>query len=112
MDRNVWRGKRTAVGLCALACLGAALGLWVFSERPETNQLLSALSRVGLVTAAVWLAWPREGETIVWERLLPVAAGIVILAAIAPRLLPYALPLAAAVAIVAFFLRPRSRTRR
>ena len=60
----------------------------------------------------MWLAWPRQGEAVVWERVLPVAAGIVVLAAIAPRLLPYALPLAAAVAIVAFFLRPRSKTRR
>ena len=104
--------KRTAIGLCALCCLLLAGGLWLFTENPEANQFLSALTRVGIVMAALWLALPKAGQSIVWEKAGPVLLAAAIVVAVAPRLIKYALPAAIALSIVALVLRPKPKRTR
>ncbi|MSR60098.1 MAG: hypothetical protein EXS05_21070 [Planctomycetaceae bacterium] len=101
--------KRALVGILSLVCLAVAAGLWVFTEDPEQNAFLAAVSKVGIMLAALWLALPRQGESVAWERLVPVLVGTLIFVALAGRALRYLLPVAFIVGLVLFFLRPRPK---
>lgn len=97
------------VGWCAVACLLTAGGMWCFTDNPEHNAVLSGFSRVGLVLAAVWLALPRPGEKVVWERLVPVVIGTLVFVALAGKAFQRLLPLAIVIVTLLYFLRPRPK---
>jgi mannose/fructose/N-acetylgalactosamine-specific phosphotransferase system component IIC len=62
----------------------------------------------------LWLALPSRGDNVAWGRALPaVFAVIVVLAVIRVKwqILVYAIPIAIVVAILAVFIRPRSKPR-
>lgn len=109
MSESITRIGRTQVGIIAATCLGIALGIWTFF--PENEALLSAFLRVGILMTALWFAVPAKGAELVWEKILPVLAGGLVLIALAKRLLIVALPLAIAVGVAAYFLRPRHKER-
>lgn len=104
--------KRIAVGLCALLCLLMAAGLWLFTGNPEANQFLSALTRVGIVLAALWLALPEARQSIVWQKAGPILLAAAIVVAVMPKLVRYALPAAVVLSIAAILVRPKPKRTR
>ncbi|MFN0051632.1 MAG: hypothetical protein ACKV0T_05540 [Planctomycetales bacterium] len=104
--------KRLQIGILALLCLGTAVGLWFFSENPEHDGFLAAITRVGLVLGAIWLALPAKGESVVWQKAAPALVGAVVVASLAKRYFLYALPVALVLGLALVFLRPRSKRRR
>lgn len=106
-----WASKRSLVGGIALVCLASAAGLWIFSASPEQNPLLAAVTRVGIVMGALWLALPRSGESIVWGRTALLVLPALVLLALNGRRLLYLLPVAIVVALALAFLRPRPKRR-
>jgi hypothetical protein len=104
--------KRNLIGLVALVCLATAAGLWVFSANPVQNQFLAAVSRVGIVLAALWLALPARGEKLALGRAGPILVVAAIFVALSGRRLLYLLPAAIVVGLALAFLRPRSRRRK
>lgn len=105
--------RRLLVGLIALGCLATAAGLWVFTGDWK-NPATSVTVRLGIMLGALWLALPKQGENLAWEKCLPaVIAVIAVLAFVRGswRVLIYAIPAAIVVGIAAVFLRPRSKRR-
>lgn len=109
MNQPSNRVNKPFVGMIALACLAAAGVL--FAWFPEQQGLFSGFWRVGLLMSALWLALPRRGENIAWERAVPLIAGAVFLIAVGKRALIVALPLVIVVVLAAIFIRPRPKTR-
>lgn len=103
--------KRILVGICALVCLAGAAGMWAFTADPESNLLVSALTRVGVVLCTVWLVLPAKGESIAWERALPVLIVVLVLVAFLRRAFFYLVPVLLVVALAALFLRPKPKRR-
>ncbi len=106
--------RKLIVGVIALICLGTAAGLWIFADEPGKNPVTSVTMRLGIMLGALWLALPRQGENLAWEKCLPaVVAVIVVLSFVRGswRILIYAIPAAIVVGIAAAFLRPRSKRR-
>jgi hypothetical protein len=106
-----WASKRSVVGGIALVCLVAAAALWIFADNPEQNPLLAAVTRVGIVMGALWLALPRHGESVAWGKSAILLIPAIILVAVNGRKLLYLLPVAIVVALALAFLRPRSKRR-
>jgi len=98
---------RTQVGVLAAICLGIAGAVWIFS--PEREALLAAFFRVGILMTALWFAVPAKGAQLVWEKILPIVAGGLVLIVLAKRVIIVALPLAIAVGAAAYMLRPRNK---
>jgi hypothetical protein len=106
--------RKLLVGIIALACLATAAGLWIFTDEPGKNPVTSVTMRLGIMLGALWLALPKQGEHLAWEKCLPgVVAVIVVLSFVRGswRFLIYAVPAAIVVGIAAAFLRPRSKRR-
>lgn len=106
--------RKLIVGIIALGCLAIAAGTWIFDDDPIRNPVASVTMRLGIMLGALWLALPRQGESLAWEKCLPpLVAVIVVLSFIRGswRVLIYAIPAAIVVGIAATFLRPRSRRR-
>lgn len=101
--------NKPLVGMIALGCLVAAGVLHVWF--PDQQLLESGFWRVGLLMVALWLALPRKGENIAWEKALPLVLGAIILIAVSKRALIVVLPLVIVVAIAAVFIRPRPKHR-
>jgi hypothetical protein len=104
--------KRNLIGIVALVCLATAAGLWIFTDNPVQNQFLAAVSRVGVVLAALWLALPPRGEKMAFGRAGPILIAAAIFVALSGRRLLYLLPVALVVGLALAFLRPRSRRRK
>lgn len=109
MDSQTLAGKRLIVGIISIVCLAGSALLWLFGGNPETNPLLGALTRVGIVLGALWLALPRTGENIVWSRALPPVVAIVVAFAVLRRAGWWIVPLALLVAIAIVVIRPKKR---
>lgn len=109
MNGADWNDKRLMIGLLALGCLVGAAGIWLFTDQPETNQFLSALTRVGIALGAVWLALPKTGESIVWQKIGPAIVVTIAVLALARRMAVYLLPVALVVLLAALFLRPKPK---
>ncbi|HEY2251363.1 MAG TPA: hypothetical protein VGH74_09895 [Planctomycetaceae bacterium] len=106
--------RKLIVGIIALGCLATAAGLWIFADDPIRNPVVSVTMRLGIMLGALWLALPRQGESLAWEKCLPaVVAVITVLAFVRGswRVLIYAIPAAIVVGIAAVFLRPRPKRR-
>jgi hypothetical protein len=96
---------RPTLGLIALVLLTSAVGCYLFGW--ASGALYSALWRVGLVLALLWLALP-ELLRVRSKLLFGVFLAVVLVAVLRPRLLPLALVLCVVYAV----LRPRRRPER
>jgi hypothetical protein len=106
--------RKMIVGLIALGCLVTAAGLWLFTDDPGKNPVTSVTMRLGIMLGALWLALPKRGAHLAWEKCLPaVVAVIVVLAFVRGswRVLLYAVPAAIVIGIAAVFLRPKTKRR-
>ncbi len=111
--------SRLRVGLVALGCLALA-GILKFGTDPtERNELwTAAFARVGLVMTALWVALPTKRRPAAWADVSPSTligfALALLVFARSPRMLLYALPFMAALAVLNFLLkrRPTSRDQR
>ena len=113
MDGSPLAVRKLIVGLISLGCLVTAAALWIFAEDPEKNPATAVTMRLGIMLGALWLALPSRGDSVAWGKALPaILAVIMVLAMIRNwRILVYAIPLAIVVAILAAFIRPRSKPR-
>jgi hypothetical protein len=107
--------KRNLIGVVALVCVATAVGMWIFTDDPQQNAFLAAVTRVGIVMAALWLALPARGESVVWSKAGPILIlGVVLVALFGSRLryVWYLLPVAIFVALALAFLKPRAKRRK
>jgi len=107
MNAPTNRIGRLEVGIFAAICLTASLVVWIYA--PERTALLAAFFRVGIVLSALWFAVPAKGAELVWDKILPILAGGLVLIVMAKRVIIVALPLAIAVGLLAYFLRPKHK---
>ena len=106
--------RKLLVGIIALVCLATAAGLWIFTDDAVKNPVTSVTMRLGIMLGALWLALPRQGQHLAWEKGLPIVVAVIVVLAFVRgswRVLIYAIPAAIVVGIAAAFLRPRSKRR-
>jgi len=112
MDSQTLAGKRLIVGVIALLCLAASALLWLFVGDPESNPLLGALTRVGIVLGALWFALPRQGQNVVWSRALAPVVAVIVAFAVLRRAGWWIVPLALVVGLAIVIIRPKKKSRR
>jgi hypothetical protein len=80
---------------------------------PEQVGPMSALFRVGVVLAALWLAMPTQGQPLLWRNFTPVMLiGLaMVLLSKNPRLLLIVVPVGFALLLLLSFLPSRPRRR-
>ncbi len=99
--------NRTAVGLIALGCLVASLGLFFFY--PEDVMWRSGFTRIGLLMGAFWLALPTKKRDAAWASVSLQTFGAIALALVAFFLKVPVLMILGALSIwwvVQFILKP------
>src|SRR5439155_17320322 len=101
--------RKLIVGVLALVCLATAAGLWFLLDEPGKNPATAVTMRLGIMLGALWLALPAQGESIAWQKGLPVIVAVIAVVAFVRnwKVLVYAIPLAIVLGIVAAFIRPR-----
>ncbi len=110
--------NRPLVGVIALVCVGASVGLWflgTYSENPSPvmgGGAGAAFFRVGLLMAALWLALPPKGQEAAWATVTPgTLVGLILAIFAVIRMRWMAIPLLVGAALIAVFLRPHTRYR-
>ena len=103
----------TKVGVIALTCLLAAALIFVGSGSDKDWKVWQgAFTRVGLVMGAFWLALPSRFRDAAWANVSPLTFVGLLLGVIAIARFPKRLiPLAIALLIAWFVLRPRNKGR-
>ncbi len=95
-----------AIGLVCL-CASAVCFFWF----PEQTSAQSATLRIGVVMTALFLALPKSGEHVRWERLTPVIVASVIIMALAKKMVLVILPMLLIIGILLTIFRPRDKLR-
>jgi hypothetical protein len=114
MSNNKVAVSRPMVGVLALGCLATAGAIWAIAPDSQETQLwLAGFIRVGLVLSALWIALPTRTREAAWANvsrgtMIGIVLGVIALARLPLRVL---LPLAVAVSIIGFTLRPRAKKR-
>jgi len=114
MSDNKVALSRPMVGVLALGCLATAGAIWAIAPDSQETQLwLAGFIRVGLVLSALWIALPTRTREAAWANvsrgtMIGIVLGVIALARLPLRVL---LPLAVAVSIIGFALRPRAKRR-
>jgi hypothetical protein len=115
MDHSDAAIRRFLVGALAVVLLSTAFVLWIMagdSTSQATTMWRAACGRMGIVTAALWLAMPTRTRPAAWANLNPRSVAAVCLVALAlkfpPKLL---LPVGGILLVAGWFLRPRRRFR-
>lgn len=109
--------NRTAVGLIALGCLTAAVGLFgVVAWMPDNSSLVflqGGLARIGLLMGAIWLALPSRNQEAAWANLSPrTVIGFLLAMILTMRIqLRFLIPAAVVIGIVLLILRPKPKKR-
>jgi hypothetical protein len=110
--------NRPLVGIIALACLGAAAGLFFSGSTTGERSLVmgggaaAAFFRVGLLMGALWLALPPKGQEAPWATVTPgTFVGLLLAIFAVVRMKWLAIPLLALFAIMALIIRPRTKYR-
>lgn len=100
-----WR--RLLVLVCAIGMLAGCLAMARYGEGGSSNFASGAMGRIGLVLAALWLAWPSLRRPASWLPPGIAAAGVLALAVLAaqPRLIVAAVPALGALLAVAAIVR-------
>jgi hypothetical protein len=112
-DNNV-AVSRPLVGLLAICCLVVAgLIRMLAPDHQEAQLWLAGFIRVGLVMTAFWIALPSGDRPAAWANisrhtLIGIALGTLALLRLPFRVV---LPVAVAVAVIGFVLRPRGKKR-
>ncbi|MCD0461264.1 hypothetical protein [Roseiconus lacunae] len=90
--------RRMLTLIAAIGMLSAALAAYWFSDSSSGTFFSAALGRVGLVLAALWLAWPSLKRPAKWLPASVPVIGVCALIVIAaqPRLILPAIPLVGA----------------
>lgn len=101
--------NKPLVGVIGGVCLCAAAVCYIWF--PEQTSLRSATLRIGVVMIALFLALPKSGEHVRWERLTPVIVGSVILMALAKKMILVILPMLVIIGILLTIFRPRDKLR-
>lgn len=101
--------NKPLVGIIGLVCLISSAICYVFFY--EQTSARSAFLRIGIVMTALFLALPKAGETVRWERLVPIIVGSVVLITLTKRMILVALPVIIVVGVLLSILRPRSKPR-
>ena len=106
--------RKMFVGLISLGCLITAVVACVYTQ--WTSPVVSVSTRLGLMLGALWLALPKQGDNIAWQKAFPVVMAVIVVLAFfkrgGGRMLLYVVPLAIVVGIAAAFIRPRPKRRR
>jgi len=105
--------NRKLVGILALVCLGSAAVLFLgFRDQASWQLWQAAFTRVGIVMSAFWLAMPSRHREAAWANLSPTTLiGLFVTIIAAGRFPKVVIPVAIVVAIIGFFLKPRSKAR-
>jgi len=105
--------NRPLVGVIAIVCLCAALGIGLTHSGDESWVLWqSGFTRVGLVMAAFWFALPSPGRQAAWANMSPRTGIAAVMAVVALAVRPKAaIPVLIVLAIVGLLLRPRPKRR-
>jgi hypothetical protein len=99
--------NRTLAGLLSIAC-GIA-GIVLCATRGIDDPLGAGCIRIGVVLGALWAAMPTRTREAAWARVSPWAiVGVVLAAVLFVKHLRILLPMALAIIIVGYVLRPRS----
>ncbi len=102
--------NRTLVGGLALACLGAAIVIWLVN--PSEQFWRGGFVRVGLVMSAIWIALPTRTRKAAWTDVSPTTfLGLLLVIVAAARFPKAVIPILVVVAVMGFVLRPRSKAR-
>jgi hypothetical protein len=100
--------NRTLAGLLSIAC-GIA-GVVLCAMRGLEDPFGAGFIRIGVVLAALWAAMPTRNREAAWARVSPwMVVGVVLAAVLLVKHLRVLLPLALAIAIVGYVLRPRKK---
>ena len=103
-------GKRLLIGLITVGCLIAAVVSALVGDWQTAST--AALIRVGIVMAALWLAYPRIQRRAFWKRSSRRIIVGLVLVALTIKQLRFILPTVAVVLIVLWFVRPKKKTSR
>ena len=105
--------NRTLAGFLTIVCLAVGFGMWWFM--PEHELVAAAFIRVGLLLGAFWLALPSKNREAAWANVSPLVLfgglGAAIACAARPRMLLYVLPIAIALFVVGYVLKPPAKRR-
>jgi hypothetical protein len=98
--------RRHLIGLIAIASLLAAAALWMWPPEATWRATVHAgLVKAGVLAAIVWLAYGDVRSIPGW--LWSILLGILVVVALRPKMVLFAVPIIIALAI----LRPRARRR-
>ncbi len=103
--------NRTLAGFLTIVCLVVGFGMLVYM--PERDAIAAGLIRAGLLLGAFWLALPTQTRKAAWANVSPVVLiaclGAVLVIAARPRYLIYMLPIAIALFVVGYVLKPKPK---
>ncbi len=99
--------RRLSVLVMAIALLSGSFASWWYADWESGNFAAAAMGRIGLVLAALWLAWPSLRRPAQWLPPGMAVAGVLALAILAaqPRLIVVAIPAFIALFTVAAIVR-------
>jgi hypothetical protein len=102
--------NRTLTGVLAVGC--AIAGVAMCAMRGSSDAFGAGLIRAGLILGALWCALPTRSREAAWAGVSPYAVGGVAVAlAVFVKNFRVLLPLALALAVAAYVLRPRKSRR-
>ncbi len=101
--------NKPLVGIIGIVCLISAAVCFAFF--PEQSSAKSAFLRIGVVMTALFLALPKPGEHVRWERLAPIIAGSIVVLALGKKMIVVILPLVIVIGILLALFRPRTKPR-
>lgn len=114
MSKNKITLNRPLVGIIALVCLCAFVGLWFAGDETSENPKLwaAAFGRVGLLMGALWLALPTRDRPAAWAEVSSNTFLGLVLAVIGIAWRPkVAIPVVVVLGILALVLKPRDKYR-
>ena len=108
--------NRPLVGIIALVCLVAAIGLRIGYSGDTNKELwVTAFGRAGLVMSALWIALPSGQRKAAWANVSPMTLlglGLAIFAIAArPAIILRMLPVFGVLGAIAYYLRPRPKAK-
>ena len=105
--------NRTLTGFLTIACLVVGFGALFYM--PERRAVAAAFIRVGVLLGAFWLALPTKTREAAWANVSPLALigclGAALAFAARPKLLLVALPIAFAMFVIGYVLKPPDKRR-
>ena len=101
--------NKPLVGVIGLVCLCASAVCFIWF--PDQTSAQSATLRIGVVMTALFLALPKSGEHVRWERLAPIIIASVVIIGLAKKMTLVILPMLVVIGILLTLFRPKSKPR-